>query len=258
MNPPDTLHAPDPSGQAARTRWPHRLAHLVAEALAADDPSAAGRSREQAWILLYGVLAAYVRSRAGTIRSLGREDVRDVAAEKALDLMRQIDARSWDPSHAAPEQIRAYVIAAARNAVVDHAKSHRVELVPLDAGEGEGADAAAPAALAVAPTQEAVVDGRGYAAAILACLSNLTPKNRIVWYLRILLELTSQQIARHPSVRMRPGAVDVMLFRLRAAMRRCLAGRGVDPTSIPPGTFAWLWESIQGNDRIFPGEGSGR
>lgn len=242
MIPPHVSTASD-----AGTGWPHRLARLAGAA-----------SREQVWILLYAVVVANVRARARGVRSVGPEDVHDIAAQKTLDLMRQLDAGSWEPARATPEQIRAYVVSTARNAVVDFAKSQRIQLVPLGGDDPAGGDDRPFPTPASAATQDAAVDGKSCAAAILACLSNLTPKNRVVWYLRILLELTSQQIARHPSVRMRPGAVDVMLFRLRAAMRRCLAGRGVDPTSIPPGTFAWLWESIQGNDGIFPGEGNGR
>jgi len=226
------------ASEESRTRWPHRLSELVGRWFGAPDPKASAVFRNDAWILLYGIVAASVRSRARGVGSIAADDQRDIAAQKVLDLMRRLDERAWDPSRAAPEQVRAYVVSAARHAVVDFARSRALE--------GAGADGAEAPERATAPTQEQTLDGRTCAAAIVACLSRLAARTKAAWCLRVLLELSSEQIARHPSIGMTPGAVDVMLFRVREAMRKCLASRGVDPATLPPGTYVHLWESIAG------------
>ena len=211
------------------------MSELVERWFAASDPKTSATYRNATWILLYGVVAASVRSRARGVGSVGLDDQRDIAAQKVLDLMRRLDARAWDPSRAAPEQVRAYVASAARHAVLDFARSRALEGLGAEGPER-----------AMAPTQEQSLDGRACAAAIVGCLSRLAERTKVAWCLRVLLELSSEQIARHPSIRMTPGAVDVMLFRVREAMRKCLASRGVDPAAMPPGTYVHLWESIAG------------
>ena len=81
--------------------------------------------------------------------------------------------------------------------------------------------------------------------AIRECLSHLTPRARKVWYLRVLLELPSQEVARHPEVQMTRTSVDVTFFRARAAVRRCLRTRSLDWDRVPEGTFVQLWELLE-------------
>ena len=111
------------ASEESRTQWPQRMSELVERWFGATDPKAAGALRNAVWILLYGIVAACVRGRARGIGSITVDDQRDIAAQKVLDLMRRLDARAWDPSHAAPEQIRAYVVSAARHAVLDFARA---------------------------------------------------------------------------------------------------------------------------------------
>ncbi len=234
---PEGFLAAEPSDHAARARWPLQLRDLVREWQAASDPGKAAALRDRTWVLLYGVVACFIRGRGRTLPSL-LADLPDVAAEKALDLMRQLDSRAWNPARATPEQVRAYVALAVKHALIDLARLH--DSHSLESGTHQAPEGSA------APVQDAAIDGKSYAAAIVACLSRLTARNRAAWCFRVLLEMTTDQIARHPRVCMKPGAVDVMLFRARAAMRRCLADSGVDTATMPPGTYVHLWEAIEG------------
>jgi len=252
MSGPEELSSVEPSDDSAPAGWAMRLRELVAGWFGAADERTAASLRGETWILLYGIVAMCVRSRARSLRSLGADDQRDIAAQKALDLMRQLDARSWDPTRAAPEQVRAYVVFTARHALLDYAGSRSRDVVGFDETEGAGRTLGGSS-----PTQEATIDSRACAAAIVACLSSIPERNRAAWCLRVLLELTSEQIGRHPLVRMTPGAVDVLLFRVRAVMRRCLLGKGVDAKALPTGTYVRLWESLEADRGMFRGTGGG-
>jgi len=240
MSAPRTFPAVEPFGEAAQARWPLRLRDLVSQWHDARDPATAVTARECTWTLLYGAVACFVRGRGRSLPSLLANDLPDVAAEKALDLMRQIESRAWDPSQSSPEQVRAYVALAVKHALVDLTRIH--DRRSLDRPTVDDHEASAPAA------QETAMDGKAYAAGILACLSRLTERNRVAWCLRVLLEMTTEQIARHPSVHMSPGAVDVMLYRVRGAMRRCLAKSALDTAAMPPGTYVHLWEAMDGGE----------
>jgi hypothetical protein len=89
----------------------------------------------------------------------------------------------------------------------------------------------------------------GLRAAIVDCADGLTVRARRAWYLRILYEIGSAEIARDPAVATTPAGVDAMLARCREQMRSCLAGKGFVAGPFPPGTFARLWEMTSGKVR---------
>jgi hypothetical protein len=66
-----------------------------------------------------------------------------------------------------------------------------------------------------------------------------------VWIFRVFLEMSTRQIAAHPEIAMKPGAVDVALARTRDKVRVCMKRRGFDPRDMPPGTFAVLWAEFR-------------
>ena len=86
------------------------------------------------------------------------------------------------------------------------------------------------------------VDAALYAEAILGCASGLTVRARRAWYLRVLYELDSADIARDSAVASTPAGVDTMLARCRARMRTCLERKGLALVPLPPGTFVRLWD----------------
>jgi DNA-directed RNA polymerase specialized sigma24 family protein len=88
------------------------------------------------------------------------------------------------------------------------------------------------------------VDGDAYARAMVSCLSSLTERARLVWFLRVFYELKSAVIAKHARVQSNSAAVDTMLMRCRERLRECMTGRGLDPARMPAGTFAALWEVV--------------
>ena len=194
-----------------------------------------GKARGELWVLLHAALSLCVRVRARRAGDVHPEDTHDLVAQKALELMTQIDAGTWDPATADVEQIRAFVFTVAGHGVLNLVRTRRSELDRRDVLQ-------VPAVMAA---QDAWMDGAVYAEAIRQCLARLTPRARTVWYLRVLLELPSQEVARHPQVRMTRTSVDVTLFRARAAVRRCLEERSLDWDRMPEGTFVQLWELLE-------------
>jgi hypothetical protein len=59
-----------------------------------------------------------------------------------------------------------------------------------------------------------------------------------------MLEMSSNDIGRHPAVQMRATAVDMALSRARLSIRRAMKKRGFSPHEIPPGTLATLWDTL--------------
>ena len=77
------------------------------------------------------------------------------------------------------------------------------------------------------------------------CLGKLQPRTRLVWYFRVIHEMPSALIARHPKVTLNPGHIDVILQRARDAIRACMNEKGLDPGDMPTGTFVGLWEFLE-------------
>lgn len=193
------------------------------------------------WLLLNAALSKYIRIHGARLQPLPTEDVRDVASEKALELLCKLNTGRWNPSESTPAQLCTLISVVARNGVVDRLRSDGPRrLVSLDAPENEP----------LLPQQdeharrdgETAMDSRRFAVALKDCVRQLSPKARQAWMLRVFHEAPTKLIARHPDVSMNPGGVDVMLARCRAKLKRCMARKGHDPRPLPPGTFATLWE----------------
>ena len=242
--------------------WPDRI-RTLARAWH-EEPSSARREGPQAelWTLGNLVLQKYVRVNAGRLGTIPLEDIRDIAADKTLDLLRRLDARTWAPWADTTAEVCSFLAVVARNGVVDFLRERRREVphaVRWESGDDAAADPMDVRPPASAPRDRAVPgEGAEYAKAILDCLSGVAAKARLVWFLRAFYELSSAQAARHPGVASKPAAVDTMVRRVRVRLRACLEGKGHDPERFPTGTFTALWDAVFGPGGIHvfaPGKG---
>ena len=222
-----------------RALWPEAVVRLgteLREASGARRSEALGRL----WVLLNLALQKYARGQARRLGRLGSEDIRDVAAEKASDLILRLDNDQWNPAASSPAQLCSFLATVARNGVVDALRTTRREVASghdLEARETRAVGAA---------VQEDAIGGDEFARALVACASSLTSRSRRAWLLRVFYDFSSAEIARHPEVTTSPAGVDAMLARCREHLRACLEERGLPMRAIPAGTFARLWELIEG------------
>jgi RNA polymerase sigma factor (sigma-70 family) len=207
-------------------RWPARV---IALAGARSSEAALG----ELWTLVHLGLARYVRQHAARLGPVEPEDVRDIAAEKTLGLMRKLEAGEWDPAASEPGQLCAFLSVLARNGLVDHLRSsHRV--VPALPDEARPHEAPSRALYRIL-----------FPRALLDCLTALSPRAQRIWLLRAFHDLPSKTIARHPDVRVSPAAVDMTLARVRIALARCMKHKGFDLRDLPAGTFAAVWDALK-------------
>lgn len=94
------------------------------------------------------------------------------------------------------------------------------------------------------PSPERAAESHEFAAGLLECLSHLQPRAKFVWFLRAIHDLGSREIAAHPEVRASVANVDVILMRVRAQLKDCLAQRGLEPGHLPPGSFTLVWDRV--------------
>jgi DNA-directed RNA polymerase specialized sigma24 family protein len=219
--------------------WPERLRSLAVGLTRPASPEERERRISELWPLLYGSLSRFVRLHASRYGSIDPDLTHDIASEKAIDLLSRIDKRTWNPGRWSPGQLAGLLSRIARNGVVDHVRSRlRVRDVdPLPCLERR-------AARAPVETAEHGLERRLFAVALRDCAGTLQRRARAVWLLRVFLELPSAEIARHPGVRMRAPAVDMMLMRCRRIIRRCMRRKGFEPGDMPPGAFPVLWKAF--------------
>ena len=217
----------------ARARWPERILELAARSNRSGGADGRERSVSEIWLLLNAALAKYVRLHAGRMGSLPVEDVREIVAEKALELMQKLGDGRWNPLRSTPAQLCTLISTVARNGTIDRLRNAGpARLAELDA---------APPRVSL-ETGETALERRRFAVALRECVRQLSPKARFAWFLRVFHEAPTKLIARHPRVTMSAGGVDVMLARARARVKRCMARKDHAPRELPPGTFATLWE----------------
>ena len=232
----------DRTDDDASALWPDRVRALGEKLRSAPTRVEASGIVSEIWVLLNLALQKYARRHAHLSGQLSADDISEIASEKAADLVRRLDSKDWDPAGLSSAQLCALLSTIARNGVVDLRRVRRREVstpegfdVPLSsrAWGGRAGDEESP---------ESGVDGASYARAIAECAAGLSARARRAWYLRVLYEIGSAEIARDPAVATTPAGVDAMLARCREQMRVCLAGKGFPAGPLPPGTFVRLWE----------------
>jgi DNA-directed RNA polymerase specialized sigma24 family protein len=229
--------------------WPARVRTLVSEFRTGAGPAERERARAELWTLVNLVLQRYVGAIARRSGGVGPDEVPDIASEKALDFIRRLDQPEWNLEPYSTAQIVSFFTRMSHNGVIDSLRKKGRELPLLTNDDGTLAVEREPTSTADA---ESGVLGPEYARAILECFSNLTPRARLAWFLRVFYELSSRDIARHPGVRTTPAAVDMMLLRSREHVRTCMEARGLDAAKMPTGTFGALWNVFGGDAEAAP------
>jgi DNA-directed RNA polymerase specialized sigma24 family protein len=220
-----------PSVDDGEASWPERIRELGAICRGTASPEDSARAIAEMWVLLNLSLKKYVRGHSARLKRISPDEISDIAAEKALELLRRLDSKDWDPSGSSPAQLCGFLATIARNGLVDH---HRVRRREVSASDGFDVPSSA--------SQESAVDGARYARAILDCAENLSARARRAWFLRVFYEFGSSDIARDPVVATTSAGVDQMLARSREQMRSCVEGKGLPLGPLPPGTFVRLWD----------------
>ncbi|HET6349975.1 MAG TPA: sigma-70 family RNA polymerase sigma factor [Candidatus Krumholzibacteria bacterium] len=217
-------------------RWPERLLELCRELVHASDAGQRDRVVAALWLIANAAVTRYVRFHTRT-NQLDPEDVKDIASEKSYAFIQRAADPVWAAETTHPGQVCSYFSTLARNGVVDHSRRQKRWVRPT---------ALEPAGT-YSPRAEDRLARRQFAEALRDCVERLTPRARVVWFLRVMLDMPTREIARHPRVNMNPAAVDMMLSRTRAAVRKCVLTKGLEPREIPSGTLALLWNSVRDN-----------
>lgn len=228
------------------SQWPARLVTLCSAARQCANTECS-TERDELWVVLRGCLFAAITSEARRYPCVMREDVEDLASNKALELARRAERGDWDPTGRSAGEVVSYIRSTARRALARLCDQRRgltsldehAEWGPRPSGGGAmtGGTSAAPDRLA---------EAEEFASALLGCLSMLTERARTVWILRGIHDLTTREIAAHPWVRVSPGNVDVILMRVRETLRHCLGAKGLEPEHLPAGSFTHCWLTMSG------------
>jgi RNA polymerase sigma factor (sigma-70 family) len=203
------------------------------------------RSVESTWLLLHSVLLAALRSSLRFYPDVSREDLEDLAAVKACDLLARLEAGSWNPIGRHPSEVAAYIRSAARYGLQDMAGDHR-RTQPVDReGDWDALRTCAGEGAAAPEAPDQTLMRKEFALALRKCSEHLAPRARRIWFLRVFLGLPTQDIASHPSVGVKPGYVDVLLLRVRQQIKACMDRRGLRSEEIPRGILPELWRAFQ-------------
>lgn len=231
---------------AAAPLWAVRLGEVCERLQRPLEPGERAQLRGEAWRLLTTSLLRMLRAHAGTPASRSRDELEDIASQKALELLLRAESGAWRTHDRPPGEIAGFVSRVARNELVSRWRKTRREVrVPAAAdGAWHGETAADSAVAEPHGDPGARYEASQFAAALAQCARTLQPRARLAWFLRVFHELSSREIAAHPSLRMNSAHVNVVLQRARHAVQGCLRSRGFDREGIPAGTFTELWALV--------------
>jgi len=222
--------------------WADRVV-LLAERLAQPlDDAARAEARGELWLLLCSALGRFARSQMRTLGPLTREELEDLIATKALELLHRIEGGRLvlrrDPAHDVP----GFMAQVSRNAIIDVLRRERLRRGDLSDPEAEveGAIGAATRSSGAAPSSGVEIDEM--ARALESCLEKLAPRARLIWIFRTFFEMSSREIASHPDVGIQAAHVDVVVGRARSAVRSCLERKGFDASHVGASGAARLWD----------------
>jgi DNA-directed RNA polymerase specialized sigma24 family protein len=103
----------------ARPAWPERVIELAAEWKRERGRAAGDPVLGELWQLVHAGLSRYLRMHGGSHARLTREDLRDIASEKSLELLRKLHDGTWDPGAASAGELCSFLSTLARNGLVD-------------------------------------------------------------------------------------------------------------------------------------------
>ncbi len=227
---------------SASVRWPLQLADAVATARAAR-PAQRLKTRPRLWALLHAGLFASLRAQAGRVTAVSREDLEDLASQKALELLLRAEEGAWDPGGRAEHEIAGYIARVARHALVDLARRRGRECPPPEDDESWAVAIAAHTGERAGPEEEFAA--REFVRELRGCLETLAPRARHAWFRRVWLERPSREIAVRLGVN--AAHVDVIVQRARAALRGCMEKKQQPEPQFRPGAFVdlWSWLSVE-------------
>lgn len=251
-----------PVGTRSPLTGPIWAAHLKELALLVQCPpnrAALSQAQGDSWLILNAALLRYLRIHCAARGSICQEDQEDIAAQKALNLLERIRTEKWDLRLRAPSEIAGYLSTIARNALIDQRKA---ECLRVDISDDESEEWERERIPNRGPQEgQCPVDpenhlaGRLFAKALRRCAEKLDERARRIWFFRVFLDMSSQQIAGHPEIEIKPNTVDVILMRCRKAIRNCMHTRGFESSDMPAGTFAELWRAFELDRSLGSGEG---
>jgi RNA polymerase sigma factor (sigma-70 family) len=202
----------------------------------------ASRERRGFWNLLHSSLLAMLSVQRRRLGWVNDEDLLDIAAEKGADLLARFESGRWTLVEAAPWECRGFLSTVARNGLIDWLRRNRNQVIRGDDADTMLADQ--PDASMAAQTSLAA-DRSHFVKALMDCLRKVNARDRRIWVLRVVHDLSTRQIAAHPDVLLKRGHVDVILYRCRESLRACLHGRDIEPGDLPAGVFTELWLQLQ-------------
>jgi RNA polymerase sigma factor (sigma-70 family) len=225
-------------------KWPGRFVESCRILRSDDDKTDVEHARGRLWLILNSVIyrsASYHASRYGGVP---REELEDIAAQKALDLLRRLQSGDLDLADREPPQLTAFLSSVAEHGLMDLFRRQGRKAQPIDecATNGPGVTVTNPAAV---PNPEHSVESKAYAKALRSCAEKLENRARTIWIFRVLYEMSSKEISSHPEVRVKPGYIDVILQRARDALRECMRRQGHDTHQIPTGVVVELWRAFR-------------
>jgi|CXWL01.1.fsa_nt_gi RNA polymerase sigma factor (sigma-70 family) len=204
-------------------------------------------ARTEAWVALRDALARFLRGKARRFGGISAEDLEDLASAKALDLVARAESGEWTLEDRSGGELAGYLATVAHHALIDHAKRARRTVSQTDLGDNMDPDilTLSSAAAAAATTTDAPALAREFIGSLRACLVQLQPRARRVWFFRVFYGMSSKAIAEHPEVMLRTAHIDVLMQRTRTAIRACMEGKGFEPSDMPSGTFVEVWEFLE-------------
>lgn len=226
--------------------WAARLAVLARQlrTVAGDDRQ---RARGEAWSILNASISMYLRVHARRIGPAPQEEAEQIAANKALDLLCRIEAGSWELADHSPAAIAGFLSHVARNGLIDWFRRER----PRDRLQIEEEGVLNPEPTLVAMMSQTTVSpdagvaGKEFVQTLSGCFKLLKPRAQLVWFLRVLCGMSSQETAAHPNVSLKANHVDVIQHRSREAIVKCLRRQGHEADELPTGTFVELWNTLR-------------
>ncbi len=204
-------------------------------------PRPAVDDRNRAWRIVYFNLARYLRYHAARLGRVDPDDIDDIASQKTMDLMTQVEDQQGSLRTIEPGKVSAFLSTVARNGLITFLKRRHRSVAIADEDEVHPAAVERPE---MADSSEAGAESREYAQALAMCAESLDPRTRRAWFFRAFYGMSSRDIATHPDVDLSVNQVDVRLHRGRRVVRGCMESRGHDTRTMPPGTFIELWQGL--------------
>ena len=224
-------------------KWPVHFVEYCGILRVHDNPTEVEHARGQLWLILNSVIFRSANYHASRYGGVPREELEDLAAQKALDLLARLQSGDLDLTDREPPQLLAYLSSVAEHGLMDLFRQRGRSAQPIDEGapEGPGVTVANPAAA----NPEHRIESKTYAKALRSCAEKLEKRARTIWIFRVLYEMSSNEISSHPEVRLKPGYIDVILQRARDTLRECMRRQGHDTRQIPTGVAVELWRAFR-------------